>query len=96
MAYPSSLDVFPSTLPTQARLGHSSLHNQISIAVRALEEAIGITSTADAGSLRYMLTNALTIDPGHKHTYVNIVGLGTSATVDIGTTANKVIALDSD
>lgn len=42
-----------------------------------------------------MLTNPLTVSPGHKHVANEIGGLGTSATVNIGTTANKVVALDS-
>lgn len=95
MAYPTTKDTFPSTLPTSPRLGHSSLHNQISIAVRALEDKIGINASTDAASFDYLLKNPLSVSPGHKHSYLEIIGLGSSATVDIGTTANKVIALDS-
>ena len=95
MVYPVTKDTFPSTLPTSPRLGHSALHNQISIAVKAIEDKLGVTSSTDAGSIDYMLKNPGSIDPGHRHTYATITGLGTAATVDIGTTANKVIALDS-
>ena len=95
MTYPNSLDTFPSTLPNGNRIGHSALHNQISVAIRAMEEMMGITNSTDAGSFVYMLKNPLSISPGHKHSYLEVIGLGTSATLDVGTGANIVVALDS-
>jgi parallel beta-helix repeat protein len=67
----------------------------ISVAVRAIEDKLGIDSSADASTIDYKLKNPGSVDPGHRHTYATIVWLGTAATVDIGTTANKIIALDS-
>lgn len=84
MAYPASLDTFPSTLPSGVRIGHSALHNQISSAVRALEEKVGITNSTDASSFVYKLMNPLSISPGHKHSASEIINLGTSATLDVG------------
>jgi hypothetical protein len=54
-----------------------------------------VTASTDAASFDYLLKNPLSISPGHKHSYLEVVGLGTAATLDTGTTANKVVVLDS-
>ena len=96
MAYPDSIDYFSDTLPTQPRLGHSALHNQISEVVENLEEVVWTTDSEDPASIVFKLMEYESVDPGHRHTYVSIIGLGSSATVDIGTDPNNVVALDSD
>jgi hypothetical protein len=73
MVYPVNKDTFPSTLPTSPRLGHSALHNMISVAVRAIEDKLGIDSSADASTIDYKLKNPGSVDPGHRHTYATIV-----------------------
>lgn len=54
-----------------------------------------MTASTDAASFGFILQNPLSISPGHKHSYLEVIGLGTSATYDVGTTANKIVQLDS-
>lgn len=54
-----------------------------------------MTASTDAASFDYILKNPLSVSPGHKHSYLDIIGLGTAATLNVGTTANKIVQLDS-
>lgn len=71
-----SVTNFPSTLDDTTSIGVAVLgqpipithHNNLTDAVIALETKVGQDGSSIATSLDYLLTNPLSVDPGHTHT----------------------------
>ena len=84
--FPTGLDTFPSAAtlsPASNKLStqpHSLLHGNLGDAVAALQAKMGITGSAVTSSIDYLLTNATSSNPGHRHTAAHITGLATVAT----------------
>lgn len=68
MAYPTTLDSLVDIAGTEPMTGHSTIHNAERDAINALQEKVGIDSSADTDSLDYKVTNASSSNPGHTHT----------------------------
>lgn len=73
--YPSSLDN-STTLPAESAntplsTNHVTAHQNIQDALEAVEAKIGVDSSAVATSLDYLVKNASSSNPGHKHTLAN-------------------------
>lgn len=83
--YPSDIDIFPTPGAFLSTNPHSSLHKNIDDAVIAIETKLGVDSSIDPTTIDYLLKNALSIDPGHKHTpSVSLEATGTpSATTSL-------------
>lgn len=60
---------------TGANASHAAQHNNLSDAVRALETSVGITASADTASLRYLVQNAASANPGHTHSTTSITSV---------------------
>lgn len=60
---------------TGANAAHSAQHNNASDAIRALETSVGITASADTASLRYLVQNAASANPGHTHSTTSITSV---------------------
>lgn len=67
--FPNALDSFPEPAPNSKlnSPSHSGLHNDVSSAVEALEEKVGVNNSADTDSLDYRVTalenDVQTFDP---------------------------------
>jgi hypothetical protein len=68
--YPTSLDSLTNPVPgdDQDSPLHTDQHADANDAIEALEAKVGINSSAVATSLDYLVTNASSSNPGHKHT----------------------------
>ena len=72
--YPAALDT-TTELPTSrvnstpSADSHPEDHNDLASAVIAIEAKVGIDSSAVATSIDYLLNNASSVNPGHRHTY---------------------------
>lgn len=55
----------------QSTLGHATIHNQIGDTLNKLQQDVGIDGTADTTSLKYLVANTSSSNPGHKHTLAN-------------------------
>lgn len=72
--FPTSIDTNPGDpTPTEtlAAGGHANLHSFVQDAMIAVQTYLGATASAVSTSITYLLTNVLSIDPGHKHTAVS-------------------------
>lgn len=56
------------TAATPLSNNHVAAHQNVSDAVIAVQTYLGIIGSAVTSSITYLLTNVLSIDPGHKHT----------------------------
>lgn len=74
MAYPSSIDSF-STKVTGDTIQASHV-NDLQTATVALETKVGITGSAVTSTIDYLLTNASSTSPGHKHVVADITNAG--------------------
>lgn len=74
--FPTSKDDLDPTRGTAGdTLGtpnHITHHQNEDDAIEAIQDKVGIDSSADATSLDYQVNNVLSIDPGHLHTINNI------------------------
>ncbi len=69
----------PTTLPglstsyvgtdDAAAVDHAGMHNSIDGEVNAIAAKLGVDSSAVATSIDYLLKNASSVNPGHRHTY---------------------------
>lgn len=75
ISFPSSIDSFtnPSASSDTAVLSHASQHDNANDAITALENKVGVNSSAVTTSIDYLLKNTSSVDPGHKHTLTTSV-----------------------
>lgn len=87
--FPTSLDSLlnPNSSDSMNVVPHATQHANANDAIEALEAKVGVDSSAVTTSLDYMLKNASSVNPGHKHTMAAITDLTTGAL----TFTNKVI-----
>ncbi len=71
--FPTNLDSFTTIQAGEAldAPAHVALTNQVNSAVVALENKVGEDNSAVVTSIDYLVKNASSIDPGHKHTLAN-------------------------
>jgi len=71
--FPTSLDSItnPTASDKLNSPSHSSQHSTVNDAVEALEAKVGVNSSAVATRLDYLVKNASSSNPGHKHTLAN-------------------------
>lgn len=80
-SFPTSLDSFTNPTGTDIlgnaspALVHSTQHANINDSVAALETKLGVDGSAVATSIDYLLKNASSSNPGHKHTYASLTGM---------------------
>lgn len=75
LTVPASAVNFPATLDSNTTLTLlqngdvyvASLHNNLKDAILALEDKVGVDSSAVVTSLDYLVKNAASVDPGHTH-----------------------------
>lgn len=89
--FPTSLDT-SSNLPNPAgtdlldnanpNLDHDYQHTTVNEAVIAIEEKLGIDGSADVSSIDYLLKNASSSNPGHKHTLSSLSDFNVSSPLD--------------
>lgn len=68
--YPTGIDSNPGDpTPSETLLagGHANLHTFVQDAMIAVQTYLGVTASAVATTITYLLTNTSSIDPGHKH-----------------------------
>jgi len=74
MSYPTSLDSF--TTPTSSQKlnspSHSGIESAQNTALSAVETKLGVDSSAVTTTVDYLLKNASSSDPGHKHTFSSL------------------------
>lgn len=90
--YPGSLDPQP-TDPTATNFlnspPHHLQHGFANDAIIAIQGYLGVIGSAITSSLTYLVTNVLSIDPGHKHTSASVnLGPLTAHNVLVGAGAN--------
>lgn len=75
ITFPTTLDTLTNPTGTDAVTSpdHAGQHSDVNDAVEALEAKVGIDSSAVVTSLDYLVKNALSTDPGHKHPASKIV-----------------------
>lgn len=80
--FPTSLDSLTNPAGTDdvSVVDHAAQHSNANDAIEALEAKVGINSSAVTSSLDYLLKNASSSNPGHRHTTAHITGLATVAT----------------
>lgn len=68
--YPGAIDNLtnPSSTDDTVTVSHAAQHANANDAIEAIENKLGIDSSADTGSIDYKLTNSSSSNPGHKHT----------------------------
>lgn len=88
--FPSNLDSFvnPTGTDQVSVIDHAAQHDNANDAITALETKVGVDSSSVATTLDYKLKNALSIDPGHKHTQSSL------STTDAGLTTTDVTTND--
>lgn len=77
MSFPTTIDSFATPGATLASNPHSSLHTAETTALSAIENKLGVDSSAVTTSIDYKLKNPLSISPGHKHVTADITDAGT-------------------
>lgn len=77
--YPTSIDTTGTsgtlnvqTAGTALATGHVAAHQAESDAIIALETKVGVDSSAVTSTIDYLLKNAASINPGHKHTVTSV------------------------
>lgn len=77
--FPTSLDSLTNPTGTDdvSVVLHSSQHINANDAIEALEAKVGIDGSAVTSSLDYLVKNASSVDPGHKHSVSGISATGT-------------------
>jgi len=88
--FPTSLDALTNPLSTDYLNSpdHATQHANANDAVEALEAKVGVDSSAVTTSLDYIVSNASSSDPGHKHT---TAGLTLTADELFVTAAEKTV-----
>lgn len=71
--FPTSLDSFtnPTATSDTNLVPHATQHSNANEAILALEAKVGINNSSVNSSLDYLLKNASSSNPGHKHTLAN-------------------------
>lgn len=71
--YPATLDsnstLFAVSTGQVVKAVH---HNNVKDAIIAVETQLGINNSLDPTTIDYILKNAASVDPGHKHTYTSL------------------------
>ena len=108
IVFPTSLDTLtnPTASSTLTAVPHATQHADINDAVEAIEAKLGVDSSAVNTSIDYLLKNANSLNPGHKHNASNIlmttlVGTPTYTTQNdfnnsFGSTGRKTGGVGSD
>src|SRR4051812_48048718 len=71
----TEIDTFPvidGLTDDMSAVPHDDLHNHVSDAIIATQAKLGINGSANVHSIDYLLTNPLSVDPGHFHTAASI------------------------
>lgn len=82
--FPAGLDSItnPSATDDTSTVSHADQHANANDAIEALEAKVGVNSSAVTSSLDYKVSNAASVDPGHKH---SVDGLSATGTKDATT-----------
>ena len=77
--FPGSLDALtnPTASDDTSTVDHAAQHANANDAIEALEAKVGVNSSAVTSSLDYKVSNAASVDPGHKHTTAGLSITGT-------------------
>lgn len=72
--FPTAKDVLANPAPTDKTtvVKHATQHSDANDAIEALENKVGIDSSADTTSIDYKLKNPASVNPGHKHTEADV------------------------
>jgi hypothetical protein len=91
LAYPTAKKTIGVMTGSQtlAVAGHSTRHQELKDTVEALEDKVGIDSSADTNSIDYKLKSTSSSNPGHKHTLAN-------GATDVTITAAQVNSLQAN
>jgi hypothetical protein len=75
--FPTSLDALtnPAVTDSMRTVSHAAVESNQNDAIEALQTKVGVNSSAVATTIDYLLRNALSVDPGHKHTIAAVNGL---------------------
>lgn len=86
MAFPTDLDDF-ETIDCSTTTDPKTAYNNHSAAIEAIEAKVGVDNSAVTTSLDYLVKNASSSNPGHKHTLVD-------GAMDVTATAAELNTLD--
>lgn len=77
--FPTSIDTLtnPTASDDTSTVDHAAQHANANDAIEALEAKVGADSSAVTSSLDYKVSNAASINPGHKHTTAGLSITGT-------------------
>lgn len=77
--FPASIDTLtnPTATDDTSTVDHAAQHANANDAIEALEAKVGVNSSAVTSSLDYKVSNAASVDPGHKHTTAGLSITGT-------------------
>ena len=95
VAFPATLDSLtnPASTDTLNSPSHAGQHSDANDAIEAIQAKLGVDSSAVATSLDYLVKNASSSNPGHKHTLASGATDITASVDELnimdGVTANK-------
>lgn len=97
--FPTSIDTFVNPLGTDdvSVVLHSVQHTHANDAILALETKVGANGSAVTSSLDYLLKNAASANPGHKHTDAQTITSTSANALAVGANGatNPVLAVDA-